>query len=265
MNNNEQFPSLSFILNRKKGYLILEDGSRFEGYSFGSEKNTSGECVFQTGMVGYPESLTDPSYCCQLLVLTYPLIGNYGVPPRTKDNYGFLQFYESNKIHVAALLVAEYSEEPSHWNCNDTLSHWLKEEGIPALGGLDTRLLTKKIRDRGSMMAKIVFDEKDIDKVEFFDINKLNLVDQVSTKTIQYYGEGDKTIVIIDCGMKLNQIRSFLNRGVRVKVVPWDYDVSQDKEHYDGVFISNGPGDPVMANKTVENVKNLIKVSLKSK
>lgn len=257
----EDFKLLDPLLNRKKGYLILEDGSRYEGYSFGCEKNISGECVFQTGMVGYPESLTDPSYTQQLLILTFPLIGNYGVPPKTKDKHGLLQYFESDRIHVSALLVSDYSDQPSHWNSCKTLSQWLIEEGVPGLAGLDTRALVKKIREHGSMLGKIVFDLSIEDQVKLFDINKLNLVDSVSTKKIQYYGQGDKTIVIIDCGMKYNQLRSFLNRGIKVKVVPWNYDVSQDKEPFDGVFISNGPGDPSMVKETVENIKKIIKLN----
>lgn len=246
---------ISFLMtNRRKASLILEDGTTFEGFSFGAESSVSGELVFQTGMVGYPESLTDPSYRKQLLVLTFPLIGNYGVPASERDSNGILKYFESEEIHPTALIVSDYSDAPSHWNCKKTLGTWLKENKVVGLCGIDTRALTKKIRESGSILAKIVFDNKD---VEFLDPNKLNLVDEVSTKAVKYYGKGDKTILAIDCGIKANQLRCFLERGVRVKVVPWDYDIFKERD-YDGVFISNGPGDPTFVQKTIDNIHKLI-------
>eukprot|EP01116_Phalansterium_solitarium_P021821 TRINITY_DN6959_c0_g1_i2.p1 TRINITY_DN6959_c0_g1~~TRINITY_DN6959_c0_g1_i2.p1 ORF type:complete len:1884 (-),score=892.07 TRINITY_DN6959_c0_g1_i2:456-6107(-) len=239
-----------------KAVLELQDGTQFEGFSFGAEKTVTGECVFQTGMVGYPESLTDPSYRGQLLVLTYPMIGNYGVPPATLDpSTGLPLFFESEHIHASALLVSDYCDVPSHWNSVQTLSDWLKTEGVPALFGIDTRLLTKKIRDQGALLGKIVFGDA---AVPFADPNLRNLVQEVSTKKVKTYGSGDKTVVAFDCGMKFNQIRCLMKRGLRVIVVPFDYDLSQLTESFDGVFISNGPGDPTMCRETIRQIQLLL-------
>jgi len=243
----------------KNGILQLEDGSTFEGYSFGAERSTFGECVFQTGMVGYVESLTDPSYKGQLLVLTYPLIGNYGVPPNTTDPSGIPEFVESNSIHVAALLVADYSDIPSHWNSTKTLSSWLKEHDVPALYGIDTRALTKKIRDKGALLGKIIINE-DIKQGGFEDPNKIHLVDQVSIKETKMYlceKKTAKTVIAFDCGMKWNQIRCLLKRGVHVKVVPWNHDIRKEKDFH-GIFISNGPGDPTFCSETINQIRFLI-------
>jgi len=246
--------------NHIKAKLILEDGSSFEGYSFGSERSVSGECVFQTGMVGYPESLTDPSYQGQILVLTYPLIGNYGVPPNEIDSDTQLpKYFESSHIHPTALLVSDYCDEPSHWNSSRTLSQWLKEQNVPALFGIDTRALTKKIRDRGSMLAKIVFPSQKDAEVEFDDPNKRHLVQEVSTKQVKTYGQGkgDVTIIAFDCGMKYSQIKHLVKRGAVVKVVPYNYDLSKDNENYHGVFLSSGPGDPSMCTETIQQLQYL--------
>jgi len=239
----------------ERGILELEDGTRFEGVSFGAEKSIAGECVFQTGMVGYPESLTDPSYRGQILVMTFPLIGNYGVPPHTRDEKsGLLKYFESEKIWISGLIVSDYSDQPSHWNSVQTLSQWLKENNIPALFGIDTRALTKKIRERGVLLGKIEFGQE---KIDLEDPNKRNLVDEVSTKEVKIYGEGDKTILAIDCGMKDNQIRCLLERKVKVKRVPWNHDITKETG-YDGIFISNGPGDPTMCGPLVHRLQTLL-------
>jgi len=240
----------------KKAVLQLEDGTVYDGFSFGYEASVAGECVFQTGMVGYPESLTDPSYRGQLLVLTFPLIGNYGVPPHSVDSFGLLEHFESEQIHVKALLVGDYCHQPSHWNSAQTLSDWLISQKIPALFGLDTRAITKRIRDKGSMLAKIIFNNEDI---QYSDPNQVNLVAEVSCKAPKLYTVpgADKTIIFVDCGMKLNQLRCLLRRGVNVKVVPWNYDISKEKG-IDGVFISNGPGDPIQCQKTIQEIRTLI-------
>src|SRR3989338_8733010 len=141
----------------KKARLVLEDGEEFEGFSFGAEKSVSGEVVFSTGMVGYPESLTDPSYKGQILALTYPLIGNYGVPGKEKE-HGLVKNFESEKIQVTALIVSDYSSEHNHWNAKKSLAEWLKEENIPAIYGVDTRRLTKALREKGAMLGKIVIN-----------------------------------------------------------------------------------------------------------
>jgi carbamoyl-phosphate synthase small subunit len=235
-----------------KPRLILKDGTVFEGRSFGFERSVSGELVFSTGMVGYPESLTDPSYRGEILLMTYPIVGNYGVPDK--------KFWESSRIHVSALIVSQYIDTPSHHQSRKTLSKWLREEKIPALEIEDTRLLTKKLRDGGAQLAKIVF----LQDIDFDDPNKKNLVDMVSTKKITkecylcHDRNIDKTIVLIDCGVKRNINRCLLERGVKVITVPWDCDIFSLKEKFDGVVVSNGPGDPKMCQATIETVKKII-------
>ncbi|TXT10798.1 hypothetical protein VHUM_02303 [Vanrija humicola] len=294
-----------------QGNAVLEfaDGLALSGHSFGAEKSISGECVFQTGMVGYPESLTDPSYESQILVLTYPLVGNYGVPEREADVAAIGQDadgsslfdkipaeFESKRIHVAALVIANYHPSYSHFLAQSSLGQWLKEQGVPAIWGLDTRMITKKLREGGSTLARVLAQKttaasreglvgkllgslapagtdagsenwiNDFDVVPFADPNQTNLVAKVSIKEpVVYTPEGDallnpktgKTIRVlaVDVGIKYNQIRCFRKRGVEVKVVPWDYDFNKEAGKYDGLFISNGPGDPSMATKTIDNLR----------
>ena len=226
--------------------LILKDGEIFEGQSFGYEEARSGELVFSTGMVGYPESLTDPSYEGQILVSTYPIIGSYGVPDK--------KFWESDRIHVSGLIVSQYIDTPSHFQSKMTLSQWLKNEKIPALEIKDTRFLTQKLRDGGAQLAKIVFN-KDIG---FNDPNLKNLASIVSIKKPVTEGVGKKTVVLIDCGVKRNIIRCLLNRRVKVITVPWDFDIFSLNQKFDGVLISNGPGDPKMCQPTIETVKKVM-------
>ena len=229
--------------------LILENGTEFSGYSFGAEKSIAGEVVFNTAMTGYPESLTDPSYNGQILVATYPLIGNYGVPGKGEED-SMLKFYESDKIQISGFVVSDYSKSFSHWNAEKSLHDWMVENKVPGIYGIDTRALTKILREKGSMLGKIIFDNTDVD---FYDPNKENLVDKVSIKKKQVYGNGQYRILLIDCGVKNNIIRNLLKRNTTVIRVPWDYDISQ--EEYDGLFISNGPGDPIKCSVTVENLK----------
>lgn len=235
----------------KQAKLTLEDGTVFTGKSFGSEKAVAGEVVFYTAMTGYPESLTDPSYTGQILVSTYPMIGNYGVPFNQKEN-GIHKFYESHKLHISGLIISDYSFEFSHWNAEKSLSDWLKEYDVPGLFDIDTRALTKILREKGSMLGKIEFE----DEIEFYDPNKENLVAIASCNEREVYGEGKHKVVLIDCGVKNNIIRCLIDRGAQVIRVPWDYDFT--KEEYDGVFISNGPGDPAMCDVTVNYVKDAI-------
>ena len=231
-----------------KGKLILEDGSEFSGYSFGAIKPVSGEVVFNTGMTGYPESYTDPSYAGQILICTYPLIGNYGVPqPRSQGQV--LQNFESEKIHLQGLVVADYSQQHNHWNSALSLSQWLEQHNIPALTDIDTRALTKKLRERGVMLGKIIFDQD----IPLEDPNLENLAAKVSITGKILYPAGPKKVVIIDCGMKLNILRSFLERNITVLRVPWNYDFT--KEEYDGLCISNGPGDPQQCLATIAHLK----------
>ena len=234
----------------KKASLILDDGTVFVGKSFGYEKPVAGEVVFNTAMTGYPESLTDPSYSGQILVTTYPLIGNYGVPRREEVN-GLSLFYESEKIHVEALVVSDYSFEYSHWNADKSLADWLKEEQVVGIYDIDTRELTKRLREHGSMKGKIVIDGGE--DIEFVDPNLSNLVAKVSCKEVIRYGNGQKKVVLVDCGVKHNIIRCLLKRDVTVIRVPWDYDFNT--LDYDGLFISNGPGDPDMCGITVEHIR----------
>jgi len=228
--------------------LILRDGSVFMGTSFGASRSVAGEVVFNTGMVGYPESMTDPSYSGQILVLTYPLIGNYGVPSRDQEDL-LLSFFESSRIHIRALVVSDYSRVYSHWNAQSSLADWMKEEGIPGIYGVDTRALTKRLRHEGSMLGKLVVKEE----VDFYDPNRENLVQEVSTDKPEIYGKGRIRVMVVDCGCKHNIIRSFVRRDVKVIRVPFDYDFTS--KPYDGLFISNGPGDPKMAEVTIDHLR----------
>ncbi len=244
-----------FNFNRKRAKLILEDGSEFIGYSFGYEKLVSGEIVFNTGMVGYPETLTDPSYKGQILVLTYPLIGNYGVPFKKRED-GVLKYFESDRIHLTGLIVSDYSEMYHHWASEKSLSQWLTEEKIPAISGIDTRALAIKLREKGVMLAKIVFDDQYID---FYDPDKDNLVKEVSIKEPIVYKKGKKKVVLIDCGTKNNIIRELLKRDITVIRVPWNWEFY--KEQADGYLISNGPGNPIRAVETIENTRKLLELN----
>lgn len=242
----------------KKAFLVLEDGTKFEGNSFGADVDSAGEVVFNTGMVGYPESFTDPSYKGQILTLTYPLIGNYGVPNEAKDEHGILKNFESSKIHLNGVIVSEYCEKPSHWNSKKTLGQWLKANKIPAISGLDTRALTQKLRESGTMLGKIVRDPAS--KLDFYNPDLDNLVSQVSSKKPKVYKGGRKRVVLMDCGAKNNILRSLLKRGVTVVRVPWDYDFVEAGEKFHGVFLSNGPGDPKMYTETHEIIKKCFKI-----
>ncbi|KAL8690674.1 MAG: hypothetical protein Q9218_003933 [Villophora microphyllina] len=277
--------------------LELKDGPFQQGYSFGAESSVAGELVFQTGMVGYPESITDPSYRGQILVITFPLVGNYGVPSReTRDE--ILEFlpahFEASKIHIAGLVVASYSgEDYSHHLATSSLETWLKEQGIPAIYGVDTRALTKRIREEGSMLVKLrlrseklsngttnghlgqtllsnatpIKDEQTaFEDLDWYDPNTKNLVAEVSTReprlyspeksSAQYHPSGRAIrVVCVDVGLKYNQLRCLIRRGVEVQVVPWDYDFPKlAGQDYDGLFISNGPGNPAMLQTTVSHI-----------
>ncbi|KAB4424629.1 carbamoyl-phosphate synthase (glutamine-hydrolyzing) small subunit [Bacteroides thetaiotaomicron] len=263
--------------------LILDDGSRFSGKSFGYEKPVAGEVVFNTAMTGYPESLTDPSYAGQLMTLTYPLVGNYGVPPFTIEPNGLATFMESEKIHAEAIIVSDYSSEYSHWNAVESLGDWLKREKVPGITGIDTRELTKILREHGVMMGCIVFDDEIVEEIDNGQLTidnyaAVNYVDRVSCKEIiSYLPDGTsrsfpltmpvaqlncqlstvncqlKKVVLVDCGVKTNIIRCLLKRGVEVIRVPWDYDFNGLE--FDGLFISNGPGDPDTCDAAVQNIR----------
>lgn len=260
---------------RKTATLVLDDGSEFHGFSFGFDKAVAGEVVFNTAMTGYPESLTDPSYAGQLMVLTYPLVGNYGVPPFSIEENDLPTFMESEKIHAEAIIVSDYSEEYSHWNAVESLGDWLKREMIPGITGIDTRALTKKIREHGVMMGRILIDDETGMKYggiaglnmqpgslhvpfEMPDYGSINYVDRVSCKEIITYGEGEgkKRVVLLDCGVKANIIRCLLKRNVTVVRVPWNYDFNT--LDYDGLFISNGPGDPDTCDVAVQHIRKAL-------
>jgi carbamoyl-phosphate synthase small subunit len=236
-----------------KASLVMEDDSVFEGLSFGYRQSVAGEVVFNTGMMGYPETLTDPSYTGQILTLTYPLIGNYGVPSEKAVKQLSRQL-ESEHIHISGLLISDYSREYNHWNSRQSLSRWLVRHHVPALCDLDTRELTKKLREKGTMLGKIVFGNE---RIDLYDPNLDNLVEQVSIKKPLVYGEGDITIALLDCGCKHNIMHSLLKRGVRIHRLPWDHDLSG--LNFDGLVISNGPGDPKMCRRTILQIRNTIK------
>ena len=242
-------------MNRKVT-LRLEDGTEFHGTSFGYEKPVAGEVVFNTAMMGYPESLTDPSYAGQLMTLTFPLVGNYGVPPFTFEENGLPTFMESEKIHVRAIIVSDYSREFCHWNGVETLADWLKREQVPGITGIDTRQLTKVLREHGVMMGKILFDDMP-NEVPEADYAGVNFVDQVSCREVIKYNEGaDKKVVLVDCGVKANILRCLIRRGVEVIRVPWNYDFNELE--FDGLFLANGPGDPETCEVTVQNIRRFL-------
>ncbi|KAI9278096.1 hypothetical protein BY458DRAFT_554103 [Sporodiniella umbellata] len=283
--------------------FVLKDGTSYQGISFGAEKSISGECVFQTGMVGYPESMTDPSYQGQILVVTFPLVGNYGVPSRAEMDavLGDIPLrFESNRIHIAGLIVAEYSQDFSHYLAESSLATWLKENDVPALYGIDTRALTKKIRSEGVLLGKILFPktssvgssaietaasalgfssttthsadrwERDYHNVDWVDPNARNLVAEVSIQAPKIYSPAPEKaillpsgrtlrVIAVDIGMKYNQIRCFVHRGVELKIVPWDFDfLAEPEDSYDGLFLSNGPGDPTTLQVTIDRVRKYI-------
>lgn len=238
--------------------LILKDGTIFSGESFGANNFSAGEVVFNTSMVGYPESFTDPSYTGQIMVLTFPLIGNYGVGMDNKDADGIARRFESEKIHIKGVIVSDYSENYNHWDATKSLGAWLKEQGIPAITGIDTRMLTEKIRETGTILGQIV--PEGTKKGEFYNPDLDNLVDMVSPKKVQTYKKGKKTIICIDCGMKNNIIRNFLDRDVTVIRVPWNYDFLSAGLEFDGIFLSNGPGDPALLTELHANLRKAMEL-----
>jgi carbamoyl-phosphate synthase small subunit len=251
-----------------KAVLVLEDGSTFRGYGFGAAKKVSGEIVFSTSMVGYPESLTDPSYKGQILTFTYPLVGNYGVPPYDKEK-GVLKYFESDDIKVTGFAIHELCRNPYHWASTRTLDKWLKDEDVPGIYGIDTRKLTKKLRVKGVMLGILKVCEEDeepdleklLKEVETVqDPNFTDLVKKVTVKEpVRYSSGGDKLAVLIDCGVKYGILRNLLKRGFDVMRVPYDFSAEDILEYKpDGVIISNGPGDPKQCTKTIESVRQIV-------
>lgn len=241
--------------------LVLEDGTLFHGKSFGYEQPVAGEVVFNTAMMGYPESLTDPSYAGQLMTLTYPLVGNYGVPPFTVEANGLPTYMESDRIYASAIIVSDYSEQYSHWNASESLASWLKREKVPGITGIDTRQLTKVLREHGVMMGKILFDDMP-EIIPEADYEGVNFVDKVSCKEIVRYNEGSGAkVVLVDCGVKANIIRELIQRNVEVIRVPWNYDYTSME--FDGLFLANGPGDPDMCQAAVDILRKQMNLSRK--
>lgn len=214
-------------------------------------------------MVGYPESMTDPSYKGQILMFTYPLIGNYGVPSEVKNSWGFSQNYESEEIHVRGIIVSSESRDFSHGSAVSSLHEWMVHHKIPGISGIDTRALTKKLRETGVMLGKIVQDDQKVDAGSIQDPNLRNLVEDVSCTGVTTYEPKAEdfpmgpvaTIVAYDCGIKRNILRSWLARGVRIHRVPWNYDLATSKLQYDGLFLSNGPGDPKRCTATIDSIR----------
>ena len=261
-----------------RGRLVLEDGTVFEGRSFGAPAPAAGEVVFTTGMVGYPEALTDPSYRGQILSFTYPSLGNYGVPdfppenrPRASNGGPARRGadepdkaadvlperpWESTRIHASGVICASYSEEFSHHTARHSLGEWLRAAGIAGLTGIDTRALTKRIRTRGSLLGRIELDGKAAPG--FVDPNRRNLVAEVSTREVRRYGRGTP-LVLLDCGRKNNQVRMLVERGAEVRVVPWDHPIATRPRDYAGVILSNGPGDPSLVTDAVATVRRLVR------
>jgi carbamoyl-phosphate synthase small subunit len=232
--------------------LVLKDGHIFEGKLFGANRSVAGEVVFNTGMMGYPETLTDPSYKGQILVMTYPLVGNYGVP-EMNDVKNLQKHFESDKVQIQALIVSEESANYSHWNAYQSLDEWLKEFGVPGIYGIDTRQLTKILREHGTMLGKV---EVDKNKVEYYNPDVDNLISKVTVKQVEKHGSGKKRILLIDCGCKRSILQNLLDRKVSVLRVPYDYNV--EKEDFDGVLLSNGPGNPIVYKQLVASAKKLI-------
>lgn len=244
--------------------FTISDGPVFHGKAFGANTNVSGEAVFSTGMVGYPESMTDPSYRGQILVFTQPLIGNYGVPSSTaKDQFGLLKYFESPHLQCIGVVVADVAMQYSHWTAVESLGEWCKREGVAAITGVDTRAIVTYLREQGSSLARIsIGEEYDADEDEaFVDPSEINLVHKVSTKAPFHIPAAPRAdgehihVAVIDCGVKENILRSLVGRGASVTVFPYDHPIHKIAHHFDGIFISNGPGDPTHCSSTVYHLK----------
>lgn len=266
----QKIPALQQTYTGYAAKLILEDGSIFDGVGFGYPSEIAGEVVFNTGMVGYTETLTDPSYRGQILCMTYPLVGNYGVPSfDAKDEYGLPKFFESDGIQVKALLIHDLSDVASHWSCTKTLDQWLYEEKIPGIYGIDTRELTKKLRVNGVMMGAVAVSQNVIDEsrlkkaLAVAKYEGLNFMPEVSTSGPKEYGDKDKDcIIVLDTGVKYSIIRNIMRTGYRVVRLPWDASYDDIMSYSPkGVVISNGPGDPKVCTSTIKTASKLINTS----
>ncbi|KAL9097575.1 MAG: hypothetical protein Q9165_000471 [Trypethelium subeluteriae] len=248
-------------VSHERATFTIRDGPIFHGKSFGAKSNISGEAVFTTSLVGYPESMTDPSYRGQILCFTQPLIGNYGVPSSARDEHGLLRYFESPNIQACGIVVADVAEQHSHWTAVESLGEWCAREGVPAISGVDTRAIVTHLREQGSSLARItVGEEYDADEDEaYVDPEGINLVRKVSTKApFHVSSSGDLHIALIDCGVKENILRSLVRRGASVTAFPYDYPIHKVAHHFDGLFISNGPGDPTHCQQTVYHLRQIM-------
>ncbi|KAK5092991.1 Multifunctional pyrimidine synthesis protein CAD [Exophiala xenobiotica] len=252
-------------VTHERATLTLRNGPIFHGTSFGARSNISGEAVFTTSLVGYPESMTDPSYRGQILVFTQPLIGNYGVPASIRDEFGLLKYFESPHIQPVGVVVADAAEKYSHWTAVESLGEWCAREGVPAISGVDTRAIVTYLREQGSSLARLAIGEEyDQDEDEaFIDPEQINLVRRVSTKAPFHVSAPDPVahVAVIDCGVKENILRSLVSRGASATVFPFDYPIHKVAHHFDGIFISNGPGDPTHCQDAVYHLRKLMETS----
>ncbi|KAI5817833.1 carbamoyl-phosphate synthase arginine-specific small chain [Pyronema omphalodes] len=233
----------------RRATFEIQNGPSYQGISFGFPKPISGEAVFTTSLVGYPESMTDPSYSGQILVFTQPIIGNIGAPSSMKDDYGLYRFLESGKIHCAGIVVADYSAKYSHWSAVQSLGEWCVQSGIPAVSGVDTRAIVTYLRDTGNALCRINMD------VPFENPNTRHLAAEVSTKAPFHIPSGPIQVALLDFGVKENILRSLASKGVSVTVFPQDFPIQFLAKHFDGVFYSNGPGNPKMCKEAIENLR----------
>lgn len=232
-----------FLIKKQPAKLYLSDGVKFDGFSLTGEiESCTGEVVFNTGMTGYVESLTDPSYANQILVFTYPMIGNYGVQ---------LGDTESPKLQVSGVIVSQLALEGSHEDSTSSLIEWLSSQGIPLLSGVDTRALTKHLRTRGTMLGGFSTKKLDTSKIV------LGPNPKVIDKPITYNSKGKKSVILVDCGAKDNILQSLIGMDLKVLRVPSDYDYTSEK--YDGVVLSNGPGDPTDYPETIAVARQALK------
>ena len=251
-----------------KATLRLENGLEFKGYSFGSTDAVSGEVVFNTSMVGYPEQLTDATYSGQILCLTYPLIGNYGVPSEELAGKELSKNFESDRIHPKGLVIFDYCEEYSNWEAVKSLGQWMNEQNLTGIYGIDTRELTKVLRDKGSMKGVIIPEGA----AEPAPAAKASPADVCCKEVIVYEAKpaqeveningskaavtAGKKVVVVDCGVKHSIIRNLLARGAEVIRVPYDYDFTSME--FDGVYVSNGPGCACACEATIEILKKVL-------
>ena len=261
--------------NERPAILMLQDGRYFQGIGFGATKIVSGELVFNTMTgAGYLETLTDPSYWGQIVIMTHPLVGNYGVPPWEKDKYGITKYFESDSLKVTGYVVNECCKHPTHYQSVKSLDDFLNEQGVPGIEWIDTRAVTKILREEGVQLGVLaVYDigeEPDIDELKHIankaeDPNLRHLVSEVSTKEVMTYKPSNSfgKVVLLDMGLKLNILRNLVKRNLEVIVVPYNHSYEQIMSYNpEGVFISNGPGDPALCKSAIEVSRRLIENSI---